>query len=106
MFKCIYDMDLAEIGEWIRVAETEMESISSRFVFQIKYRPNGEIEAFCRWTPRGYEEQPGEHYDPEDIFAVCQSSTLRGVGIEPTCTIIRGSGSTHQCLTSYVLDLV
>ena len=35
----------------------------------MKTRLGGRLEAFCRWTPRGFEEEPITHFDPDDIFA-------------------------------------
>jgi hypothetical protein len=55
-----------------------MRPISSRFVYQIKRRIGNTLEAFCRWTPRGFEEQPGVHYDPDNIFAATpQTGVIR-----------------------------
>ena len=75
--RCVYDIDLAEAGEWVRL-DSVSNSISSRFVYQIKVRPDGTVEAFCRWTPRGFEEIAWLHYDPDDIFAAT-----------PQCAILR-----------------
>ena len=68
---CIYDFGLADIGDWVPLADVPsgVKPISSRFVYQVKTRLGGKLEAFCRWTPRGFEEQPLEHYDPDSIFA-------------------------------------
>ena len=67
--RCIGDLQLAEVGTWIKRKDYRGRPISSRFVYQVKHRPNGTVEAFCRWTPRGYEEVADEHYDPNNIFA-------------------------------------
>jgi hypothetical protein len=66
--KCVEDMKLANIGKWVRLVDAP-SSISSRFVYQAKARPENRIEAFCRWTPRGFEEIPNEHFDPDNIFS-------------------------------------
>ena len=68
---CIFDLGLADVGDWVRISDVPRGSppISSRFVYQVKTRAGGRFEAFCRWTPRGFEEQPLKHYDPDNIFA-------------------------------------
>ena len=63
-------INIAKTGRWVKRSSVKVKIISSRFVFQIKYRPDTKTyEAFCRITPRGYEEREGVHYDPEKIFA-------------------------------------
>ena len=72
MERCISDLDTAKVGRWVilnDVIESGVKPISSRFVFQEKKRPGNKREAFCRWTPRGFEEEAGTHYDPFRIFA-------------------------------------
>jgi len=66
---CIRDFALADIGDWVRIRDVKDKLISSRFVYQCKTRLAGNLEAFCRWTPRGYEEEPITHFDPDLIFA-------------------------------------
>ena len=63
-------INVAKTGRWVKLKDVKVKTISSRFVFQVKYRvKDNKYEAFCRWTPRGFDETPGEHYDPEHIFA-------------------------------------
>ena len=63
-------INVAKTGRWVKLKDVKVKTISSRFVFQVKYRvKDNKHEAFCRWTPRGFDETPGEHYDPEHIFA-------------------------------------
>ena len=66
---CVQDFALADIGDWVPIKDVKEKIISSRFVYQIKTRASGSVEAFCRWTPRGYEEEPEIHFDPEAVFA-------------------------------------
>ena len=68
-FASRYDIDLADVGDWVRISDVQVRPISSRFVYQVKTRLGGRLEAFCRWTPRGFEEEPITHFDPDDIFA-------------------------------------
>ena len=68
---CILDIGLADVGDWVRIVDVRKHGhkpISSRFVYQIKTRLGGVLEAFCRWTPRGFEEIPDVHFNPDDIF--------------------------------------
>ena len=67
--RCIADLGLAKVGKWVRLCDVKVKTISSRFVYQAKVRPGNVLEAFCRWTPRGFEEIPDEHYDPDKIFS-------------------------------------
>ena len=73
------DFERMNVGTWVRVKDVNpSDLITSRFVFQIKFKESRGWYAFCRWTPRGFQQQAGVHYDPDEIFAgTPQLSTLR-----------------------------
>jgi hypothetical protein len=65
---CVDDMETCKVGTWVKLKNVK-DSISSRFVYQVKYKAERGWYAFCRWTPRGFEQIPDLHFDPEGIFA-------------------------------------
>ena len=42
--------------------------ITSRFVYEIRLK-KGKWKRCCRWTPRGFQEIPGVHFNPDLTFA-------------------------------------
>ena len=77
--RCMDDLNSMNVGVWTKLKTVPVKDlISSRFVFQIKFKKERGWYAFCRWTPRGFEQVPDKHFDPDEIFAgTPQLSTLR-----------------------------
>ena len=58
-----------EAAELVPIRKVSTKMISARFVWQVKPTEDNRHRLKCRLTPRGYEQEPHVHYDPEDIYA-------------------------------------
>ena len=87
-------INIAKTGHWVKLKDVSERAISSRFVLQAKYRvATDTYEAFCRWTPRGFDESEDVHYDPEYTFAgTPQLAVLRYI---LTKSLFTGQKSFH-----------
>jgi hypothetical protein len=84
VYQLLYEVCGARL---VKLKEMNGPAISSRFVYEIKMK-NDMAQRCCRFTPRGFAEIPGVHYDPEDIFA----SSPQLYMIRYLCATAAGSG--------------